>query len=71
MTTPNPPAGVATPGDPAAALHRQIELEQRLLEQLRGVREYQASLLRQYSTAHGFCVPLTIEQFKEYSRRAA
>jgi len=54
-----------------ANLHRQIELEQRLSEQLRGVREYQASLLRQYSTAHGFCVPLTIEQFKEYSRRAA
>ena len=65
---PNPPAGVETM---TANLHRQIELEQRLSEQLRGVREYQASLLRQYSAAHGFCVPLTIEQFKEYSRRAA
>ena len=33
-------------GDTAAYnLHRQIDLERRLLEQLRGVREYQASLL--------------------------
>jgi len=71
MSNPSHPAGVATPGDPAAALHRQIDMERRLLEQLRGVREYQAHLLRDYSKAHGYLVPLTVEQFLRNEKVAA
>ena len=52
-------------------LRRQIDLERRLLEQLRGVREYQASLLRDYSKAHGYLVPLTVEQFIRNEKVAA
>jgi len=60
------------PSDTAAYnLRRQIDLERRLLEQLRGVREYQGELLRSYSKDHGFLVPLTVDQFLEHSRRAA
>ena len=71
MSNPSPKQATATPGDPAAALHGQIELEKRCMEQLRGIRQYQADLLRRYSKAHGFCVPLTVDQFLEHSRRAA
>ena len=53
------------------ALHRAIEQERRLQEQLRGVREYQADLLRRYSKAHGFCVPLSVDQFLKNEARAA
>jgi spore coat protein CotF len=55
----------------AQNLNRQIDLERRLLDQLRNVREFQAQLLRDYSKAHGFCIPLTVDQFREHSRRAA
>ena len=52
-------------------LRRQIDLERRLLEQLRGVREYQGELLRSYSKDHGFLVPLTVEQFLRNEKVAA
>ena len=52
-------------------LNRQIELERRLQEQLRSVREYQADLLRQYSKDNGFPVPLSVEQFLRNERAAA